>query len=177
MIYNRTKKQLEKAAGIIGIVFGAFQCFYGIIMIMSYIASYYRYNDYFVMLVWGVILFIIATSNIIFSSLILTSPIGADGKVKNKKVIRIFALISNFCSGIIISFVLELVAIVLPDYIPMEHQTVMDYAHTGQTDVSKQQNSLDAKVAEIKRFKDLGIIDDETYKKAIEKVISDISNK
>lgn len=191
MEYNETKRGLEKAAGILGVVSSAliivgfiYMFIIGCInvsyvgQVRNYINStefYYTYEHLIdtVALAYIIIALIFIAMSIVklvFCAKIIKSPVMANGKVKNIQKTRICVVVFAFLTGCWITAGLEIAVLCLKDFI----EPVAENNNYIQAPSMKNPNSIDAKVAELKHLKELGVIDEVQYKKAVDKIIAEM---
>ncbi|MBQ7579168.1 MAG: hypothetical protein IJT25_01405 [Clostridia bacterium] len=181
MVYNKTKRGLEKAAGIVGTVASSLEILglfiYEIIFISAIInfSGPVKVGEIVVtsaeMLAPYVIAILLPLAFsiccLIFSAKVIKSPVLADGRVLNRKGTRIAMLVFSLLSGHLVSAGLMIAVLCLKDLVNPS-QTVSGNI-VGQS--APQANSLDTKVAELKHLKELGVISEEQYNTAINRVI------
>lgn len=201
MEYNKTKRGLEKAAGILTIVVSAieivalilyFMAILHVTVIVDYnVDSWGRYTTpiYGSAINYGsfMLLFPIAFSviTLILGAKLIKSPVQADGTIKNRNGIRITALVFAILNGQWVTTGLLIAVLCLKDF-KAPSQQIGEFAgnvagstkNTYAAKVSATQNqnsiqSIDSKISELKHLKELGVIDDEAYNKAIDKIIND----
>ena len=217
MTFNKTKRTLEKTSSIIGIVLSS-------IAILGYIAllvigiyftdvffdDFYYVEDvpyrvsyaYIGRLYITLSVFMIAFSIlvIVFSSILLKSPINADGTLKNRKKYRICMLIFTILSGNWISSGFMIAVLCCNDYVVENGQSVnyekaplqaSNYStdkvniltsnvNTFTSDIKFSQKDayeFYSNLVELKHLKEIGVIEEEVFKNAVEKVVNNILAK
>ena len=170
MVYNKTKRGLEMAAGIVGIVYSAI-AFIGAIYYL--VLQFIVYNiTGFALGLFSIVMALFTVCSLIFSAKLIKSPFVKDDIVKNTTTIRVIAMIFAGLTGNIVTLGLMIVVVCLKDFVEKSSK-VKQKTIVVQQEI-KRPDTIDSKVAEIKRFKELGIIDDEQYAKAIKKIVEDI---
>ena len=191
MEYNKTKRGLEKAAGIVGTVVSSLMLFTYIILFIYFLtqsgvqASHttydgYTYEEFFNPEIGPyvaqyctslIFLIIICMISLIFSSKVIKSPVQADGSVQSRTGKRVCMLIFNLLSGQIVSCGLIIAVLCLRDFPKPKPQPQAIYQ--PQPQVQPVKSTIDSKLIELKHMKELGIIDEEVYKNAVQKIIND----
>ncbi len=120
-----------------------------------------------------------------------------DGTLKKRDGQRIALIVFSFITGQLITFGLEIAVLCLKDFndvapvgqtqpsVTTPRQTAQVnvqvaapvtpvVAQTQEVNVKASNQSIDGKIAELKHFKELGILDEESYNKAIKKIIEDL---
>lgn len=154
-------------------------------------------------LVVGILLLVLCTITLVFNCILVKSPVNPDGTIKNRQGLRITLVVFSFLVGQWITFGLEIAVLCLKDFVdenatavapvaqpasaqpapvaaqpaPVAKKTVAQpavqpVAQTTTKDVASM--SVEEKIAELKHFKELGIIDETAYNKAIGKIIDDL---
>ncbi len=192
MIYNKTKRILELVASIFGVVSGTgmlatslYLFIEGIILAGAFAAAG-LISFALPFLIPGIIFLATSVCTIVFSALLIKSPVRPEG-VLNTKSKQICFIVFSILSGNIVSFVLEIVVVCLPNFVDQnkyaEHaghskyiQPNPQFAQTQQSMKSQYtpSNSIESKINELKHLKELGVIDEQTYNKAVDKIISEI---
>ena len=160
MVYNKTKRGLELAAGIVGIVGSAIS-----IVCFIYYFGWCVYVMTTTAILLMILLFAVEVCSLIFSSLIIKSPF-KNGIVKKTTGIRVCAMVFAGLTGNLITLGLMIAVVCLKD--------LVDEPAKVTTATVNNSTTIDSKIAELKRFKELGIIDDAQYEKAITKIIEEI---
>jgi len=190
MEYNKTKRGLEKAAGIIGIIsslIGMLLALYVFVKSCMDLAKYkqiyyqiansatiYRsltvnYPLYICLIIFSSLYICSSLGLLIFSSCIIDSPIKENGEIINTTKLRITFLIFAILTMNFISVGLIIAVLCLKDFETPRLNSNSDELSV----VAMQPNSIESKVAELKHLKELGVIEDEAYNKAIDKIIND----
>lgn len=170
MQYNKTKRGLEKAAAILGIIVSAMDIIaFFILFILGLIYStsmdYLTYMYASTFIATGIIGIAAAIPTLIISIMLVKSPIDENGNLKNRNGIRIGLLVLSILSGSLVVAGLLIAVLCLKDFVG-KPQT--------QSTQNNQIKTVEEKLAQIKNLKELGVIDDETYKKAVQKVFNDV---
>ena len=177
MVYNKTKRGLEKAAGIVGVVVSSIETliflYYAALTtsIMAYyggvpIAYAWLLSEYLLFFAFSLI-------SLIFYASVIKSPVQADGTIKQRKGRRICVVVFSFLSAQWVTMGLMIAVLCLKDL----QTAVAEPSQSPQTHVStpiQVPQTLDVKIAELKHLKELGVLDDETYKKAVNKILRDV---
>ncbi len=215
MNYNKSKRSLEKASGILGIISSSFTVFYAVAIVFigfllnfntsqltetTYSDTYYADTYYsatsnfenfigILYILLGICILIFAICGIIFSSKVIPSPLQKDGTLKNRKGVRITMLIFMILTGNWISAGLMIAVLCSKDFMPSKEPAVTPKEKPTEPLISKHildNNKTEKRIEnkddyihnieELKRLKKDGIIDEETYKRALEKIITKIAN-
>ena len=201
MEFNKTKRGLEKGAAIFSVVMFSIQivsylvlAIVGLYFLTNQVIIGYQFDGYFsdyyydpvygydyatgtLCLLLGIVLLTFSIVGLVFSAKLIKSPLQEDGSVKNRTGLRVTLLVFSILTGNWITAGLLIAVLCLKDFKQTAVQAVNTNPAVTTTSVNQtqpQSTSIDAKVAKLKEFKELGIIDDETYKKAIEKIIKDL---
>ena len=175
MVYNKTKRGLEMASGIVGVVISSLE----VLILACYIipslavlpSDYYYYIGGYI--VGYLIIAVFAVLNLVFSALVIKSPVQPDGIVKQRNGIRICMLVFSILDGQWVTAGLMIAVLCLKDLRPANPAP----SQMTQTQASMQTQApqtLDAKIVELKHLKEIGVIDEESYKKAINKLMKDV---
>ena len=133
-------------------------------------------------LIMGIILLTFCIIGLIMSAKLIKTPVQADGIVKKRSGLRITLLVFSLLSGNWITAGLIIAVLCLKDFKPATQQNyaqqlvvqpAMHAVNQPQIATATAPNSIDSKLAKLKEYKELGIIDDDTYKKAVAKLIND----
>ncbi len=206
MVYNKTKRGLEKAAGIVGVVLSSIVLivllvYTGILINAIRLISAYEYYEYDYLIGYTkgqlisylfiyIAFMIIYISNIILCANVIKSPVQSDGTIRPTKDLRICTLVFCIISGLWVPAGIMIAVLCLKD-VQEVSQIIPQIQPTVQIDPAKQMQtvqvapaqqlptqtnepSIESKIAELKHLKDLGVIDEDVYKKAIEKMINDL---
>ena len=171
MTYNKTKRGLEKAAGIVGTIVSSISLVVYALFAFTFMMAdpYNRPVPYSEPKETYVILFVtltvISILSLIFSAKVIKSPVQEDGSIEPRTSKRVCMLVFNILSGQIVSSGLMIAVLCLKDEAS---------AKKSNPTKIQQTNSIDGKLAELKHLKELGVIDEETYKKSVQKLIKDI---
>ncbi len=172
MQYNKTKRGIEKTAGILGVVAYSFSIIVYIALISlgcsfsnsdNIIIAEQGYS--FIML--GIFYLPISIAALILSTFLIKSPIDEHGILKNRNGLRIALLVLSILATSWVMTGLLIAVLCLKDFV---EQTQIQNAQNVQ---AKTPNTVEEKLAQIKNLKDLGVIDEATYKKAVQKVVND----
>ena len=167
MVYNKTKRNLEKAAGIVGVVFSSITVFvYAIAAVMAiiwawnfnsitvfvgYNGSYpiYETIDYTAMYIGlffaCLIMFAFSLVTLILSAKVIKTPVEEDGTIKNRKGLRICCLVFSILSGFLVSAGLMIAVLCLKD-VP------------GQKAQNTQNNQASVKVSPVQKVAEPRVI-------------------
>ena len=184
MEYNSTKRKVELAAGIIGIItnviyiiIACIALVIGFIMLFNAGPGHYYFGHVVLSSTPGLVtillgLFFIAMPVVmlVFSIKLVKSPYSPNGEIKNKQGARIIMLIFSILLSNTVVMALMIAVLCLKD---VKDTNVTTNAQAQQTG-NKQLNDFTSKVQELKRLKDAGIIDEETYKIAIAKITENL---
>ena len=125
---------------------------------------------------------------IIFSAQLIKSPVSTDKtQISKRNGVRICTLVFSILSGQGILIVLTIIMLCMKDFVPEETQVYLvekkPVTKTQQaspaakvTPTKPKENkvlSIEEKIAKVKQLKELGVIDEETYKNAVQKIIND----
>ena len=129
----------------------------------------------------SIIEFFVSIVCLILSAKLIKSPLQADGTIKTRTKIRVTLLIFSIFSGNIVTLGLIIAVLCLEDFKNPQTQKAKP------TDVKVQTKPVKAtkrtthsstpneeKLAELKRLKELGLIDEENYKQAVSKIIASL---
>ena len=170
MEYNKIKRGLEKAAGIVGVVLSSLQCLDACESLIS--ALYLNSADvYFI--VSHACFIAITILSIVFCAKVISTPLKKDGTVVARNPIRICVIVFSFLSGVIVSAGLMISVLCLKDFVEPEE----DDEESKQKDKENNdtnEKAVESKILELKKLKELEVIDEETYKKALQKLIDKI---
>ena len=191
MVFNKTKRGLEKGTAIFSVVAYAFGIFSYLILILDGIrllrVSTYIY-DAFTDSYWygihtelaatyiatGILLLAFSIVALILSAKLIKSPLQPDGTVTKRNGIRITLLVFSILACNFITVGLLIAVLCLKDVKPAKEPNQPTVATPNNNATPAQESaSVDAKLAKLKEFKELGVIDDEAFKKAVTKIIKD----
>ena len=202
MKYNKTKRGLELGAALTALVYCAIDlifeiiAFVDIVKVIDYFRSFYgddykKYmNEATTALLMGTIIGItLVIIELVFACKLLKKPEQTENGFKNMKKIRITFLIFSsilaavFLCGIstgfsevgigILAFLIFATVIVL-ESIAMSMKDVKVEGQAKKEVIVTTNLSIEQKIAELKHLKELGVIDEEQYKNAVEKNIKEI---
>lgn len=182
MTYNKTKRNLEKAAAIVGIIISALAIISSLTAIVNAIEVVALYVSNFgvmdfmgtVTLMEGLVNFGIAIALIILCSKVVASPVKEDGTLAKRKGMRIAILVLSLLSGNFITFGLIIAVLCLKDY-PTAHDENQPAEQTNTNAASenvKTKSSIDELIAQVKYLRGQGLLDDEAYKQAIKRIVA-----
>ena len=182
------------------IVVGAYYS-YGLYDEYYYINGVQYYTSYvsfgYSLIVISSLMIAFSISVIIFGALILKSPINQDGTLKNRKGIRICMLVFTIISGNWISAGFMIAVLCCKDYVD-ENGQVVNYENMPSQVSNYSPNKVNIPISnvncftnnanfsqkdayefysnliELKHFKEIGVIDEETFKNAVQKVVNNI---
>jgi len=204
MEYNKTKGTLEKVAGILGIISASLFIILAIFLLieagMYFTGEYdYRFYDYdaygeiyyytvdatdegIPYLMLGLPLLGIAILMLIFSIKLVKSPFLPNGELRNKKAARIWVLVLSILTGDLVVMGLMIAVLCLKDYKePRVQQPINAYAPNGyniqQPAIQNEFYAFYDKIQEVKKLKSLGIIDETAFRKAVTKIVVDITKE
>ncbi len=168
MEYNKIKRTTELVAGILGLVFGI-----GILIASLTIAIIALNTPPFVfnfLFVCYLLLAIFSIVEIVFSAKVIKSPVQENG-VLNTNTTRICLIVFSACISNIFTFVLMIIVMCLPDFVDKNKKKEKRLKFIN---AQPKNESVEQKINELKHLKDLGVINEVTYNKAIEKIINDL---
>lgn len=204
MEYNKTKGTLEKVAGILGIISSALYIILSILLIIAaglYFAGEYNhiYHDYDLygdiyyytvdnsadgipLMILGLPLLGMAILMLIFSIKLVKSPFLPNGELKNKKAARIWVLVLSILTGDLIVMGLMIAVLCLKDFkearVQQQANTYAPYGNRMQQPVIENEfYAFYDKIQEVKKLKSLGIIDETAFRKAVTKIVVDITKE
>ena len=150
MEYNKSKKVLEKIAGILGIISASIYMIAAIVLVINAFAAFggaydYEYYDYYYgmwmyedrsylgipFMVIGIPLLAMAILMLIFSIQIVKSPYLPNGELRKKQPARIWVLVLSILMGDLVVMGLMIAVLCLKDF---------KEANAQQQDVSAQNN-------------------------------------
>lgn len=174
MAINTKKRNLELSAGIVGVVIGGLTAISMLFIIISWLFAFineltYRvsptyYNPLPLLVLWGVILLVVfgfTVALIILCAMLIKSPYTEKG-VKGRTVLRITVIIISFLCGYWVVGGLMVAVISMNDYVP------------AAVAVKNVQQDFNAKISELKMLKQSGVIDEEVYSAAVNKLVDKI---
>jgi len=177
MVYNKTKRGLEMASGIVGVVVSSILSLvflYYLIVTIIFIGYYPWIAGYLIAeIIVYTLLSAFSVLSLIFYASVIKSPVQADGTIKQRKGRRICVVVFSVLTLQWVTAGLMIAVLCLKDSQlanPAQSQSAQAQIHM-QTQAPQ---TLDAKVAELKHLKELGVLDEESYKKAINKLIQNI---
>ncbi len=192
MIYNKTKRILELVAAIFALVIGigmlgaSLYLFATGIMLASVFAAVGMISLALPFLIPGILLLAISICSIVFGALLIKSPVRPEG-VLNTKSKQICLIIFSILSGNIVSFVLEIIVVCLPNFVDpnkyTEKTVSSKYIQPNPQNTQPQPtlqsqyaqpSGVEGKINELKHLKELGVIDEQAYSRAVDKIISEI---
>ena len=191
MQFNKTKRTLEKVAGILTTVFNALWIIGSIVMIIlanqplygltfvwdghAYMpeTTYYANPNATFLTILFIILLIFSIIGLILSILLIKSPLKADGTVKQRNGIRITLLIFSILNALWVTSVLLIIVLCMKDFVDPNNSPVANTISNLKNPKPYAQTT-EGKIAEIKHMKELGVIDDATYERAIKKITDDL---
>ena len=193
MIYNKTKRTLELVAAIFALVMGigmlgvSLYLFGTGIMLASVFAAVGMISLALPFLIPGILFLATSVCSIVFGAMLIKSPVRPEG-VLNTKTKQICLIVFSILSGNLVSFVLEIIVVCLPNFVdPNKYaqtsasnakylQPNPQYTPAGQTAQNQYapSNGVEGKINELKHLKELGVIDEQAYNKAVDKIISEI---
>lgn len=196
MEYNKTKRGLEKAAAIVGIVMGVIYCIGAIYCVCHSIYAYrlvkdwgeyysidsawaaemqnYWYTTAIVSIIMCLLTLFFGIATLITSIKLVKSPFDENGQLKNRQGLRIWMLVLSIISGDLIVMGLMIAVLCLKDFKQPKAKKTNQYVYAGQPNEQNEYLEFYNKIQEIKRLRSLEIIDAEAYKKAVTKVIKGI---
>ena len=181
MVYNQTKRKLEKCAGVIGTVLSSLTLFtlvYYMIMLILATSSVSAANSVISMasalgsigalllslVGWVALVLIIPIGlvvvNLVYSIIAIKNPVLPNGMIKNRDGARMVLIIFSLLTGNVLILGLMIAVYCMRD--------VVRDNNVQQT--QPQANSLDAKIAELKKLKEAGAISEEQYIMAINRL-------
>lgn len=204
MELNKTKMNLEKAAAIIGIVIGVAYSVLSILLLVLSIndftmidfwrteigGTHYakEYCEQMVNIcrsnaiaeiIMCVLTLFFGIATLITSIKLVKSPFDENGQLKDRQGLRIWMLVLSIISGDIVVIGLMIAVLCLKDYKQPKtekpvKQVVNNLAYVAPTNAGNGYFEFYNKIQEVKRLKSLEIIDAETFKNAVAKIVKDI---
>ncbi len=197
MVYNKTKRGLEKAAGIVGVITSALEIVGGLACVIlgilyyagtfnetlfDYVNGSYEVVGYAIYvylgtpyLVLGLLLLAMSIVTLVCCAKIIKTPLLASGTVKPRNGIRITALVFTILNGSWVTAGLLIAVLCLKDFV--DEQATEETCATMANNDAKAENDFYTKIKEVKHLKELGIIDETIFKKSINKIVDDIINE
>ena len=177
MEYNKTKRGLEKAAGIVGVIVSSIEILtFLIIMILCLkVDSYNPYNAPLPGIAGPLALILIipigiCVANLILGAKVIKSPVQEDGSVKPRSGIRICFIVFSFLDAQWVTFGLMIAVICLKDFPQRTFgQAIHDVTKStiaGTKDafgIKSEMEKQFEQIAELKKWKDLGLLNEEEY--------------
>ena len=178
MEYNKTKRGLEKASGIVGVVISSIVTvlwLYEVIVCISLFVTWGMYSSllmtylimYFIELAFSVVTLITYAS-------VIKSPVQEDGTIKPTKGRRICVVVFSALTAQWVTMGLMIAVLCMKDFKDGQPSYTTNVGYQGQRPVQAAPSSIDGKIAELKHLKELGVIDEEGYKKAVERLLKQI---
>ena len=146
MIYNKTKRGLEKAAGIVGLVVSILQIISCVVVIIvgifgscgefNYVRTIYSggvevgrehvnlCTEYTIQLICGVISLALVIATLIYCAKIILTPVKDDGTLINRTGTRICAIEFTILTGNWVSAGLLIAVVCLKDYVGFDGTTI-----------------------------------------------------
>ena len=199
MVFNKTKRGLEKGAAILAVVTYSIQILIFLFVLIVGIKafstqvvvdqqlvwngySYQEVNTYgyrpdiaCVLVIFGAIFLTYSILGLIFGAKLIKSPLQKNGTVVNTNKFRITLLVFSVLSGNLITAGLMIAVLCLKDVVaPKTKPELQQIAQPTVQQQAQPTSTIEAKIAKLKEYKELGIIDEETYKKAVAKLIKEI---
>lgn len=200
MEYNKTKRGLELGAVLTALIYCAIDLVIEIVSFIKIIGelnslrenypNYYSevigtMTGYMIGFFIGVALVVV---EVIFAIKLIKKPEYTENGFKSRKGVRItFIVISSILTLIIfiavakgsvagsaIVGILSFIAVIVLESIAMSMKDVKDFNPINQEIAVSANIAIGQKIAELKHLKELGVIDEEQYKNAVEKNIKDI---
>lgn len=186
MVYNRTKRALEKAAAIIGVVVSMVVLVYVCVTLAKDVAKGVQQLTTFssidqnliYSIVGSVIDFIIYLTLAVLCITVIKTPVHEDGEVSNRKGVRIAIIIFAALAGNTVVFGLMIAVMCLKDFPTGNYVKPVEQADSNVKDlhINNEQGeelelSIEEQIAQLKKFKEMGVLDDETFKQALKKII------
>ena len=199
MEFNKVKRILEKSMAIFSVVFYAICIFISLELISSSIyyltqVTYlgrnynsetfnyeymygYNYRKGYTYLIIGLLLLTFSSICLIISANLIKSPLKNGETVVDYTRLRITLLVFSFLTCNIVTAGLIIAVLCLKDFSIIKQSTQnCKIENSPQNQISNNKfTSIDEKITQIKELLNLGIIDNETYKKAVAKLIKDSS--
>lgn len=186
MEYSKLKRGLEKSAGIIGVVYASIAIIGAAVLAGLGISLSGAFGGFgfIYKLYLGISLPLLALAivDLIFCAKVIKTPVQPDGSVAKRTASRVCIIVFSFLNGNWIVFGLMLAVMCLKDF-ATQNEPVQNKVYVGQvqpqvnatqSQTMPQTNSFKAKIEELKALKDEGLIDDAMYKKAVEKILTEI---
>ena len=129
-------------------------------------------------MVYSVIDFIIYLTLAVLCITVIKSPVHEDGEVSKRKGVRIAIVVFAAMAGNYVVFGLMIAVLCLKDfpngkYVQPVKQNIANEKdlHVKNEQVAEFKISVDEQIAQLKKFKEMGILDDETFKQALKTII------
>ncbi len=189
---NSTKRNVDLTSAILGIIIGSLEAIGALVVLISsaVLCSGYDFTSL------GAILFMVALLDIAFClSFILIGaklckkPKVIDGVVVSRKGLdvallvlsAVYILFSIICFAVgnagaivVINLILSLVTLALK-IVSLNLKETKVPQEKNENIIESNKDSIDAKIAELKHLKELGVITDEQYNIAVEKIINNLT--
>ncbi len=179
MVYNKLKRNLELAAGIVGVSVSAITGVFALALFASNIAGVAVFEIAYGLLPFILVSVAISICSIIFCAMIIKSPVRAEGVLKTTNT-RICVIIFAVLTSNLITLGLEIAVLCLKDFkntdteVKTNNKYIQPPVQQSTKENQTQNTNIETKIAELKNLKELGIIDEQTYNKAIAKLIETI---
>lgn len=193
MEYNKSKKILDKLAGIFGIIAASIYLIVAVALVVDgiiYLIGGHNYQVYSYgygyrtidisyegtpLVFSGLFVLALAILMLIFSIKLVKSPYLPNGELRKKQAARIWVLVLSVLTGDLVVLGLSIAALCVKEFKDVNNKKQISNATTKRP-AYNQEESRDfyERIQEVKKLKSLGIIEDAVYKKAITKIVSDI---
>lgn len=202
MVYNKTKRGLEKASSIVGVVLSVFEIIgslymfiIGVIGVSGGFDTYYSYEgitdvvessyvglaEYYVApLVLGIIFIALSILELVFCAKVISNPVKADGSLKNRTATRVCMLVFTILMGNWVAAGLMIAVLCLKDYVE-ETTEIQENSCSCKTQNGFEGTKPDCSAAkefahnllELKHLHKIAVLDDASFKKAVQKVVDE----
>ena len=202
MEYNKTKRTLEKIAGILGIISAALFLILTLVLIVMAFMYFFGAFDYtyivdydfstgqpifnttsnsivgIPVLLAGLVLATISILLLVFSVKLTKSPFLPNGEMRKMQGIRIWVLVLAILTGDLIVIGLMIAVLCLKDFKELTaNQPVVGKQSVNHSFQQNEFYDFYQKIQEVKKLKSLDIIDKTAYKKAVTKIVIDLTKE
>lgn len=183
---NNLKRKLELTAAIIGIIFASVMTlvlgymFFAMVLLGEVFATATGVNSisFTFLCIVILIMLILVVAEIVLGAMLCKSPkVSSDGTVQSRFGLDLaFTIIAGIGSIIWYTSIPILIIVLCPVVLMiismcLKNKAVPPVIDGGLSFIAPDDNSIDSKLAELKKFKDLGIIDEEQYNKSVANLI------
>ena len=186
IVFNTTKRGLEMASGIVGVIISSILCvlwLWGTIELMDHSIRFGIPTDRFFSLIGVILEFVFSVLLLVFYAMLIKSPMEEGRITKDRTNLRIYTFIFSVLTGQFVTAALILTVTLIKDFKPVEiKKTIIPKVKVEQKVEHKVEHptkkpfatSVESKIAELNHYKDLGVLDEEAYKKAVERLVNEI---